>query len=157
MEKAANGTDFDKAKAISTQEPSLFWLALDIVGAIADITVAAKAFGSLTKAAHEALVAGDDTAKVALKALEDQANQSAPDLGRTVREAAEKERERIKMYHGTDQKGMEGIGAVGRGDINPAHSPGGRQDLGQGFYLTLDRETAEAYAKGAEASPLNAG
>jgi hypothetical protein len=36
FESAAAGTDFDQARAI-TDEPSLFWVALDVVGAILDI------------------------------------------------------------------------------------------------------------------------
>lgn len=36
--------------------------------------------------------------------------------------------------------------ALGEGVISVAHSPGGHQDLGRGFYLTLDHETAQAYA-----------
>ena len=47
LEQAASGTDFDKAKAISQDEPSMLWLALDIVAAVADIYGAAKAFKSL--------------------------------------------------------------------------------------------------------------
>lgn len=44
IEKAAGGTNFDKAKAISQTEPSLFWLAVNIVGAITDLGSAAKLF-----------------------------------------------------------------------------------------------------------------
>jgi hypothetical protein len=44
LEKAASGTNFDKAKAISQTEPGLFWLAFDIVAAIADLGSAAKLF-----------------------------------------------------------------------------------------------------------------
>lgn len=44
IEKAAAGTNFDKAKAISQQDPSLFWLALDIIGAVTDLGAAAKVF-----------------------------------------------------------------------------------------------------------------
>jgi hypothetical protein len=48
-QKAATGTAFDKAQAISQNDPSLFWLALNIVMTITDIGLAAKAF---TKAAR---------------------------------------------------------------------------------------------------------
>jgi len=47
LEKAATGTDVDKAKAISQEEPSMFWLALDIVGAVVDIHGALAAFKTL--------------------------------------------------------------------------------------------------------------
>ncbi len=44
VEKAAAGNNFDKARSISQQDPSLFWLALDVVGAVVDIAAAAKVF-----------------------------------------------------------------------------------------------------------------
>ena len=47
LAEAMNATDPDKAKAISSEEPSLFWLALDIVGMIADIHGAFAAFKAL--------------------------------------------------------------------------------------------------------------
>src|SRR5262249_55159139 len=47
LQDAANGTDFDKARAVSESEPDYFWLALDIVGAIADVAGAAAAFQAL--------------------------------------------------------------------------------------------------------------
>src|SRR5262245_9194557 len=45
---AANGTDFDKAKAISQNEPESFDLALDLVMALTDVFAAAKAFKALS-------------------------------------------------------------------------------------------------------------
>jgi hypothetical protein len=47
LQDAAAGTDFDKAHAISESEPDFFWLALDIVGAIADVVAAGAAFSAL--------------------------------------------------------------------------------------------------------------
>lgn len=47
LEDAMAGTDLDKAKALSQTEPSLFWLAVDIVAAIADVGAAAGAAGKL--------------------------------------------------------------------------------------------------------------
>jgi uncharacterized protein DUF4157 len=49
LQKAASGTAFDKAKAISSQEPSLFWLALDLIGAGLDLGAAARAFRTLSE------------------------------------------------------------------------------------------------------------
>jgi hypothetical protein len=154
---AANATDYDKANVISTQEPSLFWLALDIVGVLADLggavqvaKAAAPAFKSLAPRARAAVSAGDDGAKAALDALEQAAAKEvpgSPELGRTLRESAEQERARIiRLHHGTDGGGLEGLGGLGPGKIDVAHKPGGHQDLGRGFYLTLDEETAVAYA-----------
>ncbi len=44
IQKAATGNTFDKAKAISQQDPSLFWLALMIVMSVTDIVLAAASF-----------------------------------------------------------------------------------------------------------------
>lgn len=57
LDAAKNGTDFDKARAISQEEPSLFWLALDIAGAILDIHAAAAAFRTLSVTAKATLAA----------------------------------------------------------------------------------------------------
>lgn len=59
---AASGTDFDKAKAISEEEPTLFWLALDIVGALVTLPKGLSAFRklvSLRRMAVAAKAAGD--------------------------------------------------------------------------------------------------
>ena len=47
QQKALAGTDFDKALAISADDPSLFWLALDAVFFIADANAALGAFRDL--------------------------------------------------------------------------------------------------------------
>jgi hypothetical protein len=57
LEKAKGGTDFDKARALSQEDPSLFWLALDIVGAVADVKAAITAFKELSIVARAALQA----------------------------------------------------------------------------------------------------
>jgi hypothetical protein len=55
-------------------------------------------------------------------------------------------RPRLLMFHGTEQGGYQGIGPLDTGRIDVAHARGDHQDLGQGFYLTLDVPTAETYA-----------
>jgi len=57
LDSAANGTDFDKARAVSQDDPSLFWLALDIVSAALDIHAAADAFRTLSTTARAAMAA----------------------------------------------------------------------------------------------------
>jgi hypothetical protein len=47
--KAAGNTDLDKAKSLSEEDPSLFWLALDLIGAGLDIKAAGTAFKTLAK------------------------------------------------------------------------------------------------------------
>jgi hypothetical protein len=53
VQSAASGTDFEKAQAISHDDPSMFWLALSILGAVVDLGAAVKAFKALTPAARQ--------------------------------------------------------------------------------------------------------
>ena len=51
LQDALTNSAFDKAQALSQEEPSLFWLAVDIVGTLGDVTTvagtAAKVFRRL--------------------------------------------------------------------------------------------------------------
>jgi len=89
LEKAANATDFDKARVLSSADPSLFWLALDVVLAGLDIAAAAKVFAKLAPLARQAVHGAGQEAKAALDLLEKTAEADAPALGRTVRQSAE--------------------------------------------------------------------
>lgn len=60
IQQAAAGTSFDRAKALTSVEPSLGWLALDLVGAILDLGAAISAFRGLTGTA-KALAEGTAT------------------------------------------------------------------------------------------------
>lgn len=68
-QKAATGTTFDKAMAISQTEPSLFWLAVEIVGSVADIVEAASAFAKAAKAIRslEKAATAEETARKAYR------------------------------------------------------------------------------------------
>ena len=119
IEAAANGTDFDKARAISQNEPSLFWLAVDIIGALggaaADIHAAATAFQSLSTTLREAAQLrrlaqqGQRVAEAEAKTaqLVREADHVAPGLGdrlarRLATEGASIEREaEIATWEGT--------------------------------------------------------
>ena len=98
LAKAMNGTDPEKAKVIAADDPSLFWLALDLVGAVADVFQARTAFvtlkGYVSSAiiSGEAVQAGDDAAKAA---------NAASDLTK-LEEAA-------KPYPGVYQKAVKKI------------------------------------------------
>jgi hypothetical protein len=105
--EAANATDFDKARVLSSDEPSLFWLALDIISTLIDVggtaraatTVARTAFKQLAPTARAAINASDEAVTAALDSLERSAATTipeAPSLGKTVREAAEQERLRLR-------------------------------------------------------------
>jgi hypothetical protein len=67
--KIMAGTAFDRAQALSADDPSFFWLALDIVGAIVDASAAAKALSTLKPLVKETLVI-TDAAKQAEKLKE---------------------------------------------------------------------------------------
>ncbi|HEU0015521.1 MAG TPA: hypothetical protein VFQ45_17695, partial [Longimicrobium sp.] len=93
LQAAANATDFDKARAVSLEEPSLFWLALDIVGAVTDLHGALAAFRALRPLVREALAArravaaggaAAPGADDALRRLTDEAERLAPGSGRRI-------------------------------------------------------------------------
>lgn len=129
LAKAVSATDFDKARLLSTADPSLFWLALDIVGVIGDIDDAVKAFRNLAKSARLAVEAGDDAARAALDALETEARteganagkKAAPQLGEAVRRAAEQERQRVLTHNAS--YGPPGQGTVTAGPPAPPSKP----------------------------------
>lgn len=59
VQKAMAGTDMDKARALAAAEPSLFWLALDIVSTAVGLGAAAKSFEHVARARRLALAAAD--------------------------------------------------------------------------------------------------
>lgn len=77
VQSATSGTDFDRARAISQQEPSLFWIAVEILGTIADIHGAASTFQSLAGLRRAALVGEREAAN----ALVVQGNRLGRQLG----------------------------------------------------------------------------
>ena len=112
FEKAASGTDFDKAHAVSSADPSLFWLAVDIIAAGVDLGAATGVFKALGPAAHLAAEAKTaEEADTALKALRSAAEQEAervgkPALTEAVVQSAEKLRaaESVEKAFGTAGK-----------------------------------------------------
>lgn len=89
LDSAASGTDFDKARAVSNADPSLFWLAVDIIGAGLDIHGAAAAFRTLSGTVREALAARRAAAsaeeithaEAAIKQAVEEAEKVYPDHG----------------------------------------------------------------------------
>jgi hypothetical protein len=53
LKAAISGTDFEKAQAISQDDPSMFWLALSIIGAGLDLGAAVAAFKAFGPAARQ--------------------------------------------------------------------------------------------------------
>jgi hypothetical protein len=93
LDSAASGTDFDRARAVSSADPSLFWLALDIVGAVADIHGAMAAFRALRGIVHEALAlrAAGPEVEAAIEAAARRAEEMHPGLGDRVRQGLRRE------------------------------------------------------------------
>ena len=58
VESAAAGTDFDKALSISQEDPSLFWLAVELIGTALDLGMAAKSLRGIASA-RRAVAAGE--------------------------------------------------------------------------------------------------
>ncbi|BDI30383.1 hypothetical protein CCAX7_24340 [Capsulimonas corticalis] len=58
LAQAEAGTDFEKARSISQEDPSLIWLAIDIVAAILDVKAATASFKVLGPVIREAIAAG---------------------------------------------------------------------------------------------------
>jgi hypothetical protein len=64
-EKALAGTSFEKAKALSQDEPSFFWLAIEIAGVAIDAVAAYKAISEAAKLVEAAQLTGDAAAELA--------------------------------------------------------------------------------------------
>ena len=64
LKQAAAGTAFDRAQALTADDPSYFWLAVDIAAAILDLGMAAKALTKL-KPEVAAVIETKDAAKQA--------------------------------------------------------------------------------------------
>jgi hypothetical protein len=97
LERAMAGTDFDRARAVSSEDPSLFWLAVDILGAALDVgpalrgtrqllTAGQRTFRSIAPAARRALTApGDAATELAeLRRLAEAAEHGGPALAGRV-------------------------------------------------------------------------
>ena len=73
---ALSGTDFDRALAISGEEPSFFWLALDVVFFVTDVGAAMAAFRALKPLIAEVRAASTiEEAEQLLRKLEQEATE----------------------------------------------------------------------------------
>jgi hypothetical protein len=131
LEQAMAGSDFDKARALSTEDPSLFWLAVDIVGAIADVGPAVRGARTLMTSGQAAFRALAPAVRRVLTASGPEAAESLAELRRLAR-AAEAEHgapglasrvvhslERVRGAGGSVERGIAGAAgheaaAVGR-------------------------------------------
>ncbi|MBD2207033.1 DUF4157 domain-containing protein [Calothrix sp. FACHB-1219] len=106
LESALAATDFDKARSISQDEPSAFWLALDIVFFIADLGAAAQAFRRLAPLARQALNAGEESLQ-AMQTLRGVADDIDPRLGTRITD-------QLRRLRSGGDEALEVAGAPGR-------------------------------------------
>ena len=116
LRKAEAGTALDRADALSREEPTLLWVALDVVGAVFDVGAAAKGGAGMLKAAGifrrvsslakeaQAVEAGSEAA-VKLDELRRVGNAEKPGLGDRL--AASLQRLR------SEGKGVRRLGVAG--------------------------------------------
>jgi hypothetical protein len=77
LEKAATGTDFDVARSLSSVEPSLFWLAVQVVATGIGAGGAARSFGQILKArAALRAASSSDELVSSIKALDSELEQA---------------------------------------------------------------------------------
>jgi hypothetical protein len=108
MQKALAGSAFDKARALSQDDPSLFWLAFEIVGTILDVGAAVAAFKTVGPLAKLALAAKEgEEADEALEALRIAARNSKD------AKAAELADDLVKQVMAMRKGGSAAIGELG--------------------------------------------
>jgi hypothetical protein len=148
--EAMSGTAFDKAQAISQEDPSLFWLAVEIVGVVADAGAAAgalaKTFRTLRPLVKTAQTAAEgEAANKALEAVQAAAKAEKGEgfasrvvarlkslrkgSGTTVLEAAGATEEEVKALQKVAKAAeSEAVGGIGKavssvgGEVNVSKS-----------------------------------
>jgi hypothetical protein len=148
--EAMSGTAFDKAQAISQEDPSLFWLAVEIVGVVADVGAAAgalaKTFKTLQPLVKTAQTAAEgEAANKALEAVQTAAKAEKGEgfasrivarlkslrkgSGSTVLEAAGATEEEVKALQKVAKAAeSEAVGGIGKavssvgGEVNVSKS-----------------------------------
>jgi hypothetical protein len=105
VQSALAGTAFDRAKGLSQDEPSFFWLAVELVGVGIDSVVAFKTIAEAAKAVQAAKEAGD-AAKVAARMEE--LRQAARGAG--GEELAQKVVAHLGEGGGADAEAMKALG-----------------------------------------------
>ena len=112
LEKAKGGTDFDRARTLTQEDPSLFWLALDIVGAVLDAKAAITAFKELAVVARTAVQArraatsAEQIARVEGKELSDLRKQASKHMPSANAEQVVKSAERAAVKEQAELKGV---------------------------------------------------
>jgi hypothetical protein len=113
-----------------------------LVGGIGDVAVAVKSGANARSRLNE--YEGSAGLEVRREAPMEVANatrpvttDTQPDTPATSKTVAETPDEPLVLSHGTDNPGFQQMGGLGPGRIRVDHSPGARQDFGQGFYVAV--------------------
>jgi uncharacterized protein DUF4157 len=104
LKKAASGTAFDKAKAISMEDPSFFWVALDFVTLGLDLAAAAKAFRIFLQVRQQAKLLGKFSSadREILEKLIKDLKLPPKDANRLLKSAEAAEKEAIPSLAGAE-------------------------------------------------------
>lgn len=132
LAQAMNATDPDKAKVISAEDPSLLWLAMDIVGAILDVKAAVGIFKNISGAMRQVVVSGAN-AKVAT--------------------AAEPLTELTQLKEACDAAKKPGLYERVMTQIGAAEDPAKIKAAIDDTYKSIAQETRQAAAKSSAALP----
>ena len=170
LDSATNATDYDTAKVISNEAPSLFWLALDLVGALralkGGLKSASSLFQQINRLREEALTLkaasmAADAERIpgpkqqyerALADLENIGKDIKPDLGKKLRDE-------VVNAKDPDPRGARASGGGGAADLDPPNlrnvgQPPGTATLRGADGFPLARNAAfEEYYSGIQANP----
>ena len=105
LQSATSGTDFDRARAISQEEPSLFWLAFEIVGTAHGAIASFRALAGLRRAA----LIGETGATNAMRS---QGNHLGKHLGKQLGDRLVREVEALQKSGKAGTKAVAGAGQV---------------------------------------------
>ena len=109
-QEALTGTAFDKAHVLSQDDPSFFWLAVEIVGVAIDAAAAFKAISAAAKAveavegAHDAARLTEETSKLKTVAKDYVGEKVAQQIVDQVGEKAGAESKALKALNVTDDE-----------------------------------------------------
>jgi hypothetical protein len=141
LQQAMSGSDFDRAKAISSEDPSLFWLAVDIIGAAFEV-------GPALRATRTAMVAARTSfrtlAPLARRAITAQGSELAESLAAIRRAAANEELgEAVVQSVQSLRRGTDVQEAIGRAAGHEAAARAGlsADSLGQSATTVIGRHT----------------
>jgi hypothetical protein len=115
-------------------------------GGRASVTAMEEVAAAATGSSDDILEAGGTTATTSSRQIGGGTDDVVDITDSQSVRMAEGSDETITLYHGTDQRGFEGLGGIDDGRISVTRSSGEHQDFSQGFYLSEDVSVAESAA-----------